>query len=101
MKTSRILAIVAAVVLVALPLPMYLVISGLAVMALDSGGDSAWPWLFIGAVWGTSILVPIASLVGAIVLIRKGKLWAGIAASLAPAAIIGVFWLWLSQQSFS
>lgn len=97
---KRIPLIILTVVLVALTLPMYLTISGLSLMAFD-GGFSWQPALFAIGVIGASFLVPILSLVFGIKAIRREKTAKGLAISLIPAVVLGVFWLWVSQQSFS
>ncbi len=101
MDRTRLFICLVAALLVTITLPVFLTVSGLSIMALDSGGESIWPWLFIGAVWGTSLIVPTASLVGAVLLIRRHKVWAGLAVSLVPMIVLAIGWMWLSQQSFS
>lgn len=103
MQRSRILAIVVAVILVVVTLPVYLTICGFSVMAFDQPGSEQlfWPWALVGTVLGVSVLVPAGSLIGSILLIRKSKTQAGLALSLLPMAVLAVFWIWLSQQSFS
>lgn len=97
---KRIPLIILSAVLVALTAPMYLTISGFSLMAFDQG--FAWqPALFAGSIILASILIPALSLVFAIKFIRKGKTWHGLGLSLVPALVLGIFWLWLSQQSFS
>lgn len=101
MFTKKFFLTVLAVGLVLITSPLYLTISGLSIMALDSG-EAAWqPWVFILTVWGISLLVLVGSLVGSVKLIRKGLSGKGILVSLIPALVMSVFWLWLSTQSFS
>lgn len=94
------LSVALAAILVAVTLPLYLTIGGLSLMAFDAG-FSGWAAATSGGIIGTCVLIPLLSLVFAIRNIRKGLLWQGIGISLVPAAALGVFWLWLSQQSFS
>lgn len=101
MQRARLLAVIAAVILVALPLPVYITISGLSLMAFDTAGDNLWQWLVVGSAVGTSVVVPITSLISAILLIRRGKTWPGLVVSLIPLVVLGAFWIWISQQSFS
>lgn len=97
---KRTLLITVATILVAITLPLYLTVSGLSLMAFDQG--FSWrPALFALSIIGVSILVPLFSLIYAIKFIRKGKPWHGLGISLVPAIVMGIFWLWLSQQSFT
>ncbi len=97
---KRIIFIIVAVILVAVTLPAYLTVGGLSLMAFDQG--FSWrPALFALGIIGTCILVPIFSLIYAITFIRKEKPWHGLGVSLIPALVFGVFWVWLSQQSFT
>lgn len=98
--TKRYLLIALACVLVIVTLPLFATISGLSLMAFDAG--FAWqPALFSGLIIGCSILIPLFSLIFSIKLIRKEKPWHGLAVSLIPMLTLGVFWIWISQQSFS
>lgn len=101
MDRTRVFICLVAALLVTITLPVFLTVSGLSIMSLDAGGDSIWPWLFIGGVWGTSLIVPSGSLVGAVLLIRRKKVWAGLAVSLIPMVVLAIGWMWLSQQSFT
>lgn len=89
-----------AVLLVIVTLPLYATISGLSLMAFD-GGFSWQAAAFSGTVVGVSLFVPILSLIFSIKLVRRDKPWHGLGISLIPAAVFGIFWLWVSQQSFS
>jgi hypothetical protein len=101
MKYARPLAIAAAAFLVLITLPFYATISGLSFMAFDSPTPSLFPWIVVGIVVGVSILVPVASLIGSILLLRRYRYLPGMVVSLLPAVVLGMFWVWLTMQSFS
>lgn len=70
-------------------------------MAFDSPDAIGWSVTVVGSVIGVSLLSVIGSLVGSLMLIRKKKIGAGIGVSLIPMLVLAIFWMWLSQQSFS
>lgn len=101
MKRIPLLATILAIILVSLTVPVFFTIGGLSLMTFDSGVDSVAPWLIAGGVVGACLLIPTASLIGAILLIRRNQTWLGLVLSLLPTVVLAVFWLWLSQQSFT
>lgn len=100
MKYARPLSITLATLLVVATLPIFLIICGLTIMVFDQG-YSAWGFALFGTVVGVSIIVPTASLIGSIMLIRRNKKGKGLLISLIPAIVLAVFWMWISTQSFS
>lgn len=102
MTPARIITTIAAAALVLITLPVFLTISGLSLMAFDTPPESAWPFVFAGSVIAVSVIVPVGSLVGSLILIhKKNRLPLGLALSLIPLVVLGIFWTWLSQQSFT
>ncbi len=102
MRPVPLLATIAAALLVLITVPVFLTVSGLSIMAFDSPSESMWPFVFVGSVWAVSIVVPIGSLIASVILIqKKNRIPLGLAVSLLPLAVVGIFWLWLSQQSFT
>lgn len=97
MRDNRILSIVTATVLVLATVPFYVGIGGLSLMAFDSPGA----WTFVAIVESLCILIPLLSLIVSIRMLRKNRLIGGLVTSVIPAITLGIFWLWLSQQSFS
>ncbi len=101
MKHASLFATILAVILIAVTLPIYFTICGLSFMAFDSPDAIGWSVSVVGAVIGVSLLSVIGSLVGSLMLIRRKKIGAGVGVSLIPMLVLAIFWLWLSQQSFS
>ncbi len=101
MKHARLIASVIAVILVAITLPVYFTISGLSFMAFDSPDALGWSFAVVGTVIGVSLVTIIGSLIGSLLLIRRQKTGMGLGVSLIPILVLCIFWLWLSQQSFS
>ncbi len=98
--TKRTVFLVLAILLVLITVLPYMMISMLSLMAFDSG--YSWQaFTFSGTVIGISILLPIASLIVSIKIIRKERYWKGLLVSAIPGLVFGGFWFWLSQQSFT
>ncbi len=97
---SRLIAIISAVLLVAVTLPFYLMFTGLSFMAFDAP-DADWrPFLFVGVVACISLFVPLLSIIGSILFIRKNNFWAGIGVSLIPLGVLAGFMTWANVSSF-
>lgn len=97
---SRLIAIVSAVLLVGVSLPFYLTFTGLSLMAFDAPDPDWRPWLFVGIIAGISFFVPLLSLIGSILFIRKDNFWAGIGVSLIPLGVLAGFMAWANVSSF-
>jgi len=101
MKNARLLASILAILLIVITLPVYFTISGLSFMAFDSPDALGWSFAVVGTVIGVSLLSVVGSLVGSLLLIRRQKIGMGLGVSLIPILVLAIFWVWLSQQSFS
>lgn len=101
MPTRRTLLIGLAVALVLLTAPAFLTIAWLSFLMLDTVDTSMRPITIVAVTNLICFAVPIASLVFSIKMIRKNRTAQGLWIAAIPYVVLAIFWLWLSQQSFS
>lgn len=101
MQRTSIISIIVSTIVIGITLPFYFTIGGLSLMAFDAPDAGLRAAFVVSVVAGLCILLPVGSFVGSLLLIRRKKHWYGLLLSLLPVVCLGIFWLWLSQQSFT